>query len=90
MARKYLTDTLKGVFIMSEWGADVWQLVVYDEDKWLNRVYMCRRIFYPFYRSKVRLRNLKYKLYHFLNNIGVMKTPWGEIMKLSDVFKRSR
>lgn len=53
----------------------------------MKKVY-CRWWIYPIFALGMFLHKKKLHLYHFLNDIGIMKTPEGCIMQLSDIWRR--
>jgi len=59
--------------------------VVYEIDYFTGVKKSCAWILYPFFRGMVKIRYLKIWIYHYLNQIGVMKTPWGCVMRLTDI-----
>lgn len=55
-----------------------------------GRIYMCRWWAYPIMRLYWLPRFLRVALYRWLNRIGLMHTPPGNRMVLSDLWRRSK
>ncbi|MDT9723778.1 hypothetical protein DUZ99_02055 [Xylanibacillus composti] len=62
--------------------------VIWEVDLPRDEVRLCRWWAYPFMRIYCAARNARIGLYHWLNHVGVMKTPEGNRMILSDIWRR--
>lgn len=66
----------------------VLRFVAYDYDHNKLEVKICRWYLYPFCRFPVWLNKKRIHFYHFLNDIGIMHTPYECVMQLSDIWRK--
>lgn len=62
---------------------------VWDIDCWTREISLCRWWVYPAMKLYCFFRYLRVGLYHWLNLKDIMKTPLGNSMVLSDIWRRS-
>lgn|GEM_PF-6248932 len=63
---------------------------VWDIDWCTGEVSICPWWAYPSLKLYCLLRFLRFGLYHWLNRVGIMKTPIGNRMMLSDIWNHRR
>lgn len=64
--------------------------VAYDVDCFGQQTKYCYWFLYPFYRTAVHIRNVKYRFYRYLNRKGIMKTPGGCVMCIELTYHLSK
>jgi hypothetical protein len=65
----------------------VFGYALYGVDYQSNKLLYCRWWAYPAFALKKQLRTLKWSLFRWLNQIGVMHTPKGCEMRLTDLWR---
>ncbi|KGE20618.1 hypothetical protein [Paenibacillus wynnii] len=64
--------------------------VAWEIDYWTRMLRLCRWWAYPFMLIFIAFRSCRVELYHWLNRVGIMKTPIGNHMVISDIWKREK
>lgn len=63
---------------------------VYAYDFCSLEYHLCRWYLYPIFSLMERAKCKKVTFYHWLNEIGVMDTPEGCVMRLSDIWRKTK
>jgi predicted MPP superfamily phosphohydrolase len=61
---------------------------VYDYDMCSRSYHVCLWCFYPIFAAYAIAKELKHRLYTWLNKKGIMHTPECSVMTFSDLFKK--
>ena len=58
---------------------------IYGYDNYSLKYKVCKWYLYPIFRTIELLTYAKYRLYRWLNIKGIMKTPVGQVMLITDI-----